>query len=321
MKKYILNTYLLLFLTYGLNASETTWLSGTPPKDFTGKITPIGMQKLSGLKGNRGKEVLVLWLREGTSPLESKYLDHSLSEDAQFFVFSPSGELINHDLLKEDNSLAITYDGSMEGFYNIYMLEKFVKNDTLYIQIAKAERLSHKCRNGHKGIIQKMPPQFFNDKIPFEIIRERIPREDFHTFLSCGDELTFKAMLNGIGVENANILITTQKQWGKTLKTNVDGEINLQLISDYFSNLRELQKKKIHRLLLKANYTLAEEGLYKEIPYKYIQYTCTFPEDYIPSEMVYKSRVWGVFVLVFGIAVLSIMIYIHRTRKAKKISK
>lgn len=317
LKRRISIIFLLLCFVIKLDASEVIWLSGTPPKNVEKKIQKIGMQKLSGFRGKRGKETLILWVRSGTDLLESEYLNSSLTEKPEVFVFSPDKKLIKAELSAGRMGFALTYDGSMEGFYNIYIIERFVHGDTLYVQIAKAEELSHKCRNGHKGIRPKMPPHSFTDNIPFEIIRKRIPKEDFHTFLASGDEVTFKLLLNGEAVKNANVHITTQKQWAKSIHTNSDGEITFQILGDYFSKWKELNKKEIYKFLLKADYTAIEEGVYNKQAYKNIHYTCTMTEDYIPSETVYKSYVWALAVFVFVVTFLSLLVYLNRKRKRR----
>ncbi len=317
MRFKILILSFLLLCSFETFASEVIWLSGIPPKEVAEQIQPIGMQKLAGFRGKRGKETLILWIRSGTNPVISEYLNSTHTEEAEVLVFSPENKIVENKLLNGNKGFALTYDGNMEGFYNIYIIERFVHNDTLYVQVAKAEKLSHKCRNGHKGIRPKMPPLYFPDKVPFEIVRKRIPNEDFHTFLASGDKVTFMMMLNGNPVENANVLITTQKQWAKSLKTNKDGEITFQILGDYFSKWKELNKKEIYKFLLTADYIVNEEGTYKNQPYKNIHYTCTMTEDYIPSETVYKSYVWALAVFVFVATILSLLIYLKRKRSKR----
>jgi hypothetical protein len=313
---YFICFFLLLF-AFGTFASEVIWLSGDPPKKASKQVKSIGMQRLAGFRGKRGKETLILWVRSGTNPIESEYLNSTHTSEPVVFVFSPEEKLIKAELSDGRMGFALTYDGSLEGFYNIYIIERFVHGDTLYVQIAKAEKLSHSCRNGHKGIRPKIPPHSFPGKVPFEIIRKRIPNEDFHTFLASGDEVSFMMLLNGNPVENANVLITTQKQWAKSLKTNKDGEITFQILGDYFSKWKELNNKEIYKFLLKADYTVIEEGVYNKQAYKNIHYTCTMTEDYIPSETVYKSYVWALAVFVFVVTFLSFLIYLNRKRKRR----
>ena len=79
----------------------------------------------------------------------------------------PCGERVvtmDYNLSKGDKGYTLTYDWGEEGFYNIYVIEKYVRNDTLFVLIAKAERLHHKCRAGHKGIRKKLPPKTFPQK-------------------------------------------------------------------------------------------------------------------------------------------------------------
>ncbi len=314
MKCKILCTTFLTLSVMVSSASDIIWLSGTPPEKLTKEIRH-GMHGVSYIREKDGTEKKILWIRSGRFPVESEYTDST--KTPEIFVLSPDGKLIEGELLHGQWGYVLTYEGNIEGFYNVYLVERFTKGDTLHIMVSKAEVLSHKCSKGHAGIQKKMPPKTLGKNIPFEIVRKRIPEEDFHTYLSSGDDVTFKVFLNGEHLEGSKIMLSTEKRWTNNLKTAINGEATFQLIGDYYSKWKELNKRKVHKILLIAVYTVTTDGSYEGVPYKYIHYTGTLSDSYIPSKTMYTSYVYGLLLLVFVIIITSISIFIYRERRKK----
>jgi len=315
-KGRILIAIFLLFFAMGASASEIIWLSNTPPKKISKEIHR-GMHGVPFIREKDGTEKKILWMKSGSFPVESKYAHRTNTKNPATFVLSPEGKRIEGQLSHGRRGYAFTFEGNLEGFYNVYLVEKFIEVDTLNIMVAKAEVLSHKCSNGHVGIQKKMPPQILKDYISFEIVRERIPKEDFHTYLSYGDDVTFKVFLNGVPVEGSNVMLSTQKRWINNLKTGINGEATFQLIGDYYSKWKELNKREIHNFLLIAEHTVTEDGSYEGIPYQRIRYIGTLADTYIPSKTMYTSYVYGLLLLTFVITITSIFIYSHRERRKR----
>jgi len=316
LKGRILVAIFLIFFAEWVSASENIWLSNTPPKKISKEILH-GMHGVSLIKGKDGREKKILWLRSGSFPVEARYVNCTNTRKPAIFVCSPDGKPIEGNVSPGQWGYVLTFEGNLEGFYNVYLFEKFVEGGTLNIVVAKAEVLSHKCSNGHAGIRKKMPPKIFKDEICFEIVRKRISGEDFHTFLSSGDEVAFKVFLNGAPLKLADIKFCTQKKWAKNLKTDINGEAFLQLIGDYYPRWNKLNKRKIHNFLVTAEYTEKKSGSCKGIPYERIHYTGTLGGSYIPSETMYTSYLYGLFLLIFVMIVTAAFIYFHRERRKK----
>ena len=305
-----------LFFPVGVSGSEIIWLSKTPPKEISKKIR-CGMHGVPFVKDKDGTEKKILWIRAGCIPVQSKYTHRTNTTNPAIFVLGPDGKRIEGELSHGRKGYVFTFEGNLEGFYNVYLVEKFVEGETLNIMIAKAEVLSHKCSNGHVGIQKKMPPKTLKDHIPFEILRERIPREDFHTYLSYGDNVAFKVFLDGAPVEGSNLMLSTQKRWINNLESGKDGEAVFQLIGDYYSEWKELNKRKIHNFLLMAEHTVTGSGGHDGKPYKQINYIGTLAGTYIPSKTLYTSYVYALLLLTFVITITTIFVYFHRGRRKK----
>ncbi len=316
LKDRILIAIFLLFFAEGASASENIWLSNTPPKKISKKIRH-GMHGVSFIKGNDGREKKILWIRSGSFPVESQYANCTNTKNPVIFVCSPDGKLIKGNVSHGLWGHVLTFEGNMEGFYNVYLFERFVEEETLNIVVAKAEVLSHKCSNGHAGMRKKMLHRTFNEEIPFEIVRERIPGEDFHTFLSSGDDVTFKVLLKGAPLEYSKVMLSTQKRWVNNLKTDINGGAAFQLVGDYYPRFKEINKRNIHNFLVTAEYTVKKSGSYQGIPYERIHYAGTLGGSYIPSKTMYTSYLYGLILLIFVMPAVATLIYFYREHRKR----
>lgn len=314
----IIITILLCCFLNPVWASEILWLSNTPPEFSVGKYQTYGMHRLSSLRGKRGSISLLCWLRTGTVIEQSNLVENINFEETTSFVFSPDRKPVKNHLTAFDRSFALTFSEINEGFYNVYLLNQYVANDTLYVIAAKADLSVHSCRKGHdKALLKKIEPKIYPEHIPLEIVRERFPNEDFHTFISSGDNVNFTIFFHGETVDGANITLHTHTGWSKSMRTNKEGKVNFQFINDYFSEWEELEKRNIFYYLVDAKYTLTKNGSYNNQDYRFVQYITTLSDGYRPSKTMYSSFVWSLLVFVIAIILPGIAIYIYRERRKK----
>ena len=152
----------------------------------------------------------------------------------------------------------------------MYLIHKEIRNDTLFIQTAKAELLNHSCRNGHEDVDEKIKPQIYPGEIPMEITRRRSRFENLHFFVSSGDELCYRVSKSSEPLMDASVTFNTHLGWQKTIHSNQEGEAFLQVIQDYFTPWQEIDNRNIYNYLVIAEYTSNESGNYNGEPYKYI---------------------------------------------------
>jgi len=317
-KKFQIIIFLLLiFSASKLEAQEVIWLSNSPPAHKKKASATYGMHKLSALRGKRGSMSVVQWVRSGHSVEGSRYITKDFGQELSPYIFSPSGEKIEAKFEVGEKETSLSYNGNLEGFYNEYLVGKKIGGDTLYITVAKAELLNHVCRNGHKHVLKGLPAKIYPKEIPFEIVRERIAREDFHTFIASGDEIVFTTYLEGKTVENATLSLFTQKDWEKTQPTDKNGQSRFQFVQDYFSTWKEFNNRNINYYLLKGEITIAQEGIHNEQVYNYIHYTTTLSDGYYPSKLMYSSLFWALVVFLAAIILPAIGIFIYRERRKR----
>ena len=315
--KYLNLFFFIILFSDNSWGQEVTWLSGTPPPQISRKFRPSGMQRHVAFRAERGQEKLILWLRKGESPKDAEYIQKPLTKNPQIHVISPDGQELEVQTNEEATGYNITYNFKEEGYLNIYLIEKWVENETLFVNVNKAERLSHKCMNGHKGIKGRLKPEIYPEITDFEILRKRIPREDFHFFIESGNTIDYQVFYKGQELPDAKIKMITQEDWAKSEVTNEKGEAGFQFIADYFSNSKEIEKKKINNYLLVANYQVEESGNYDGKSYNSIVYQTTFAGKYIPSKSWYQSTIWAVLVVLISTIALILGIYLVRRRKQK----
>ena len=280
------------------------------------------MHGLSSIKGKRGMSSIVQWLRQGTHPLNSNYIQLSDTNNYEFYFYSPKGKETKVQFSTNGKIATLTYPSKDEGYYNGYLIIKEVSNDTLYVNIAKAEMLNHSCRNGHKNVRKKIGPNTYPETVPAEIIRKRTSSENFHYFALSGDEVEYQFLIDGKPIEGVRLSFNTQTGWQKILLTDENGISTFQILQDYFSSWQELNNRKVYDYVIFGEITLKETGNYKGESYSYVHYTSSLADGYRPAKTMYMSMFWAfvVFMLTVIISVAGIFIYkINRNKIYKEV--
>lgn len=322
INKILIPIVFYCFLFQTAYAQNKFWFSNQPPTNKQ-EYAPAGMHKLSSVKGKRGQSSIIQWLRNGSSPLLSKYVQLNNQDKFEFYLFSPSGNEIKSEFKTDEEYTHLSFQGKEEGFYNGYLITKYVSNDTLYQNIAKAELLNHSCRNGHKNVRKKIGPYAYPQTIPAEIIRKRNSKEDFHFFISSGDIVDYQLIINNQAIEGAEMYLTTQTDWQKKLLTNKEGICTFQFIQDYFTLWQELNNRKIYYYVIFAEKTIPSSGIYMQTPYSFIHYSTSLSDGYRPAKTMYLSMFWAliIFTITVLVSVTGILIYkISRNRIYKEAS-
>ena len=325
------------------------WLSNQPPESMEKEVKASGMHRYSSLKKaknfyknknqrtsgknhsgeyssgktkskaqsasyKRPSTIYLHWIRQGNSVENAPYICLPDSAAYQLVMMSPSKKKVPVEMVN-NKPCYIKFGLGEEGYYNAYLIVKQGEGDTLHINIAKAELLSHSCRNGHHKKLEARPVEFYPEITEFEIIRKRHPHESYHYFASSGDEETFSVLYQGKPLANVNMRLNTQKGWAKTGKTDKNGNFKVQFIQDYFSPWQELDKRKIHYYMVNADYTIPKDTLYKGKKYKYIHYNISMSDGYRPSRTMYTSMLWALVVFLVTMVISIIGVYIYKERR------
>ena len=306
----------ILLSTADVYADEVSWFTDTPPnREMMKKMRfahggPVEM-------GRGGLYIKSLWLRSGTSPGRSEFSLHASSDDPAIILHSPDGKVSDVVPVKNRQGYGFRFEMPQEGFYNLYLVERFVEGDVLNVVVTKAEVLKHNCSKGHDHVLENMPPKSF-EEIPFELLRERIPGEDFHTNISSGDDVTFKVLYKRRPAFNADVKFITRKGWAKSAITDMNGNVTYELIRDHYPSIwSKFEKRKSEDSIVVAEYRVEEKGIYKGKHFDRIRYVSTLPGKYYPSKQEYTSYVYGLSLLAFTLAFSAAGAYIYRSRREK----
>ncbi|MFC1602958.1 hypothetical protein ACFL3U_05280 [Pseudomonadota bacterium] len=300
-----------MLLVSNLLASQTYWLSDiAPTKEEARKMrSSHGGMVIRGKRGYSKK----LWLRKGDSIVDSTYVEQS---DMPLVLVDP--KISQNELAFSNKGYAdVTFKMKNEGYYNLFLTDKQIKDGVLQQAVLKNESLNHSCRKGHDHVKDMVPPLYF-EGTSFDIIRERLPKESFHLRMGSGDIISYKVMLNGKPVTGAAVTMSTQKGWAKTLTTDSEGRAAFQMIRDYYPSWHEFKKRNMESFLIIAEYESDESGMYQGEHYNGIHYKATAAGNYYPSTRDYKSYAYGLMIGLIGLMASIFFIYFHRKRRANQ---
>jgi hypothetical protein len=324
MKPNLIFTLLcLLFCNKLLASPEPIWFSDkSPDKSMYKKMQ---MRHGGYVHIVDGIDVKQLWLMQGDSLHQSSYLNSIEGEyvllDVQEKKYVPQ--------IEKAKQQSIRFPMPDEGFYNAYFIKRLINNDRLSVLAAKAEVLKHNCRNGHKYDKGLVDPQNWIDA-PLDIVRLRLPEEDFHTRIRSGTQVKFKILHLGSPVQGANVKLETKKGWIKSTQSDEQGIASFQIIQDNFFDAEKAEKqgKKVERghggrvrikdsFLVTASYLTDEAGSIKDKAYKQTEYIVSTTGRYYPQQLASKSSEQALYFASAGILVLGVGGYSFRKRRVK----
>ncbi|MEJ2529471.1 MAG: hypothetical protein P8Z39_05180 [Gammaproteobacteria bacterium] len=291
----------------------TLWLSDKSPHAGHGGAHAHG----GPVQIRRGVYYKQLWLRLGDGPQDSGYVVQG-TQFSPLILLDTKGEIKEHEIKRGKQHGMLNVDFAMpdEGFYNAYVSHTWVDQGTRQIQIAKAEVLKHSCREGHDNIQPKMPPKH-NSDVALEIVRERLPGENFHTKLGSGDKLSFQLLHYGKPVPKATVTFTSATGWSKQVISDSDGRIHLTMLRDYFPAWPMFNKGQSQPYLLATELALPESGELDGKDYSQTLVKASYAGNYYPSPRDYESYGYGLALGVAALFLSGVGIYFFRRRRSR----
>ncbi|MDH4100438.1 MAG: hypothetical protein OEV28_07665 [Nitrospirota bacterium] len=266
--------------------------------------------------GKGGLFIKTLFVRGGTQPMRSKHLQTTNTETPQVKIQFPDGSVKDADIGPTKKGYGIRFEMPQEGYYNVYLTERLIEGDTLHVMVAKAEVLKHNCGEGHGHVRGLMPVKTLPDE-PVELVRQRIPDENFHTLISGGDDVTYSVLYNGRPVKDAQVKLTTKKGWTNTQRCDESGNVTYEMIRDYYPEWEFFKRREKSGYLAVADFTVPEGGEYNGVAYSKVHYMATLAGNYYPSKQEYQSYAYGMGVTVFAFTVTGGAVWWQRARRRK----
>jgi hypothetical protein len=304
--------FVLMLFWARLAVCESLWFSDNSPHVGHG-----GLKQAHGgaVEVRRGVYHKHLWLRQGEMPQSARFIRDEPPLTPLLLVDTHGG-ISEQRIIKDPQSGALKVDIAMpdEGFYNAYLIRQRVADGARQVEIAKAEVLKHSCREGHDHVQEKMPPRH-NGDVPLEIVRERLPQENFHTLLGHGDGVTFQVLRQGRPQAGVIVTFTTAQGWSKAAVTDQDGRVSYTLIRDYYPLWHEFEKRHAQPYLVNAVYTLPEAGEVDGAPFQRSVFQSSYSGNYYPSPRDYESYAYGLSFGLFALLATGVGVYFYRRRR------
>lgn len=286
---------------------------------------PAGKQKGPGSYGQRPGQADRFESEHRPKPVRNYWLNLSQSTpDLTVSVRQPDGSPGKVELKQADKGLQLAVftpmgEGPAHGAHNIYTMDRQVIDNVLEIRVAKWLAIHHSCGWGHDHRFDDLRQTAQADQeIPLEIVIDDLWDSNFHSRVMAGDILNIRILSKGQPVAGAKVTVTSDKGWSKTLSSNEEGGVRVQLIRDYYpTNWPSFNRDTNSAFTVEAVYANDEPGLSGDTPYAKTRMSSTFAWRYYPARQDYQSYAWGL-----GIALLiclgsGIGIYAYRERRKK----
>lgn len=209
--------------------------------------------------------------------------------------------------------------GPNHGAHNVYVVEKAVENKTLIVRTAQWITMHHNCGWGHDGKFDTRltTPQPIGT-IPFEIVMNELWDPNFHASVTSGNELVVTVLSYGKPLAGAEVIISTENGWSKSVVTDNEGKAELQLIRDYYPvSWKDFHRDHRGKFLVTARYEAPQSGNYRNTSYERVSYISTLPWKYSPSTNDYMSYSYGLLVGTLSLTVSGVGVYAYRERRKK----
>lgn len=281
-------------------AAETWWLSDVAP----GPAGRGGEHNHGGPveRGRGGAVHKRLWLRAGAT-VAADYA-HALDGPATIRLLDPRRQVAELALTPQDHG-SLAFPMPHEGYYNLYL----VTERPGAVGVAKAEVLRHSCREGHDHVAPLVPANAWDDA-PIDILRERLPLEDFHTLLGSGDTVAFRVVLRGRPAAGARVTMHTQQGWSRSATADGEGRVSFQLIRDYYPEWRLFDRRHRETFLVEARHRA--DG---------VDYIATYSGAYHPSARDYASYGYGLSAALVGFALTGGGVLLLRRRRPRVVAR
>lgn len=249
---------------------------------------------------------------------------HDLSPDARAYILRSDGTLaeggLNHGPkgweLQVDTK---PMDGSLDGVFTIYVVDRRVSDGALLVRVAKMNMINHSCGWGHKFKFdrQRRDPKSL-PSVPLEIVCSGLWDGSFHSRTMSGDRFSCTILENGKTAPGASVAFSTGSGWTKTVEADDAGNASVQLIRDYYpEKWSDFDSRKRGSILVTAVYEKEEKGVFNNSPYGKVRMISTLPWRYQPARKEYTSYAYGLVIAALFTVASGAGIYVYRQRRRK----
>jgi hypothetical protein len=297
----------------GRGSGSALFLSETPPAGHEGSHG-----KGRGAGGEQGHA------EHRAAASRTWYVHGDLSPDARAFILRPDGSLAEGTLEHGEHGWAFTVktlplDGSLDGIFGLYVVDRSVSGDELLIRVAKANMINHSCGWGHAFKFDQdrlRAPSYAS--IPLEITGTGLWDANFHSKTMSGDRPVWNVLSLGKAVQGASLSFRTASGWTRAVETDAAGAASVQLIRDYYpERWTDFDARKRGALLVTASRVFDEPGVHHGRRYTRVRMISTLPWRYLPARSEYTSYAHGLSLAGLAATATGIGVYAYRERRKR----
>lgn len=249
---------------------------------------------------------------------------HELHQGAEVVVLRPDNRCVEGSIShnKDGWSLVVDtkpLDGSLDGVFNLYVIDRAVSDGILTIRAAKANMINHSCGWGHtfKFDQERIRPKKAG-VVPLELVAENLWDRNFHSKTMSGDRLLVQVLRNGKPAPNASVMFTTNSGWTRSVIADEEGKAAIQLIRDYYPATWSLfDARKFGAILVTAVVETSEKGVYQGKTYTRTRMVATLPWKYTQQRKEYSSYANGLLIGGLFAVASGAGIYAYRERRKR----
>jgi hypothetical protein len=195
----------------------------------------------------------------------------------------------------------------LNGYYTLYAKNETRLDGKVIHKVAKLEYL-----NGRHGSEERYTPEvkktLHTDRTAIDLVRIKNEREDsFFYRHAMGDELAFQALFENRPLAGAELMLTMQSGWSKTLKTDEKGVAKFHIIRDYFPEWRDFDKRHKEEMLI----TLVH------MPDENAKYILSYPLSFYPNSSDYTSSGYALLLITLTLLIAGFIVYRFRKNRTK----
>lgn len=257
-------------------------------------------------------------------PERTYWLGANVSPNARAYYVRADGATQEISVRADNGAPFVTVntqmgEGPAHGANNVYVFDKEVVGNTLLYRTAKRTVIQHSCGWGHEHKYDegRMTPGSL-DLAPLEIVCEDMWNGNFHVETQSGSNIDCRILSYGKPAAGAKVEVATRRGWVKTLRANDAGEVNFQIIRDYYPDKwTGFNRRNVSGFLMTAEYDVEESGELSGASYDKVKMISTLPWRYSPSRQDYTSYSHGLAIAAIFLIVPSILVYVYRERRKR----
>lgn len=208
-------------------------------------------------------------------------------------------------------TLSYSFETPSNGYYTLYAKNETRHNGKVIHKVAKLEYL-----NGRHGSEERYTPEVkktpHTERTAIDLVRIKSDKEESYFYRhAMGDELVFQALFNNKPLAGAELMLTVQSGWHKTVKTDETGIATFHIIRDYFPESGEFDKRHKEEMLV----TLVH------MPDENAKYIVSYPLSFYPNSSDYTSRGYALLLITLTLLITGFVVYRFRKNRTKPFSE